>query len=89
MTNKRIARAKRLTKARNIRHNNTAKKAYRWVEMPKLESVEAKILGTACEQCAGTGVISFNEQVYANEPHMADTGTMPCPMCAINKEIEE
>lgn len=34
-----------------------------------------------CETCEGTGEVSQSEQVYPNEPHMADTGTAPCPDC--------
>lgn len=34
-----------------------------------------------CETCGGTGEVSTMERVYANEPHMADVGTGPCPDC--------
>lgn len=31
-----------------------------------------------CEFCNDTGEVSVMEQVYANEPHMASTGTEVC-----------
>lgn len=82
---KRIQRAKRLAKARNIKRNNISKKTFRWIEMPQSEVTQSP---TVCELCHGEGKVSYDEQVYPNEPHIADTGTMPCPMCAINSEIE-
>ena len=34
-----------------------------------------------CETCGGTGEVTTKERVYANEPHMADIGSEPCPDC--------
>ncbi len=34
-----------------------------------------------CQTCGGTGEVSKMEQVYPNEPHMADIGFGPCPDC--------
>lgn len=85
MTNKQRQRAKHLAKAINIKRNNMSKKAFKWVEMPQSEAVQSP---TVCELCHGEGKVSYDEQVYPNEPHVADTGTMPCPMCAINREVE-
>lgn len=36
-----------------------------------------------CDICEGTGKVSVSEQVYPNEPHMADIGEGPCE-CSIN-----
>lgn len=35
-----------------------------------------------CEICGGTGEVSSMEQVWADEPHMADVGTRKC-ICQI------
>jgi hypothetical protein len=35
-----------------------------------------------CEECGGTGEVRTMEQVYPNEPHMADIGSQPC-ICTI------
>lgn len=40
-----------------------------------------------CAECLGTGELGFMEQVYNNEPHMADTGSRKCPFC--DGKIEE
>lgn len=41
-----------------------------------------------CRTCGGTGEVSSMERVYANEPHMADVGTQPCPDCHPPREEE-
>lgn len=42
-----------------------------------------------CETCGGTGFVDKMEQVYAGEPHMAPTGSEPCPDCVGVKEPDE
>lgn len=40
-----------------------------------------------CVLCLGTGEVSEMEQVYPDEPHMADVGSRPC-LCQ-QRELDE
>lgn len=41
-----------------------------------------------CELCHGTGEVTVDEQVYANEPHMAPIGTQKC-ICQLSDPDDE
>ena len=41
-----------------------------------------------CIECGGTGEVPRMEQVYPNEPHMADIGSQPC-ICTLLEDDEE
>lgn len=42
-----------------------------------------------CQTCNGEGVVSAPDYVYANEPHVADVGSAPCPDCTNRDEENE